>query len=216
MKLHWSPKSPFVRKVMIAAHECGVADRIERVRNVAAMTRPNAAIMADNPLSKVPTLKLDNGVVLYDSTVICEYLDSLATRDERQQPLFPADGAARWEALRRNALGSGLLDILTLWRNERERSHPSHELLAAFDTKTRACLEQMATDLTAASAHRFDIGDIAMGCALAYLDFRFEDLDWRASQPLLATWFARFSQRPSVLATRIVDDSPSNLRAQLP
>jgi glutathione S-transferase len=77
MKLHWSPRSPFVRKVMIMAYEVGIADRIDRVRSVAAATKPHAALMRDNPLSKIPTLVLDDGSPLYDSRVICEYFDTL-------------------------------------------------------------------------------------------------------------------------------------------
>lgn len=204
MKLHWSPKSPFVRKVMIVAHECALVDRIELIRSVAAMRRPNPALMADNPLNKIPTLRLDDGTVLYDSTVICEYFSDLSG----QHGLFPRNGSERWSALRRNALGNGLLDALILWRNERERDQPSPELMAAFETKTRASLGQLHVDLSGAPMDRFDIGDISMGCALAYLDFRFGDLNWRQLQPTLATWFERFSARSSVQATRIVDDTP--------
>src|SRR6516165_7432240 len=97
MKLHWSPRSPFVRKVMIAAHETGLVDLWTCVRTVVAMTAPNAALLPDNPLSKIPTLVLDDGSALYDSGVICEYLDAL---DGKPQ-LFPAEGAARLIALRR-------------------------------------------------------------------------------------------------------------------
>ena len=77
MKLHWSPRSPFVRKVMVVAHDIGVADRIECVRTVAAMMKPHPDLMLDNPLSKIPTLVLDDGTIIYDSPVICEYLDQL-------------------------------------------------------------------------------------------------------------------------------------------
>src|SRR5215471_6751350 len=72
-KLHWSPRSPYVRKVMVAAHETGVVKRLECVRTVAAMTTPHQELMRDNPLSKIPTLVLDDGSPLYDSVVICEY-----------------------------------------------------------------------------------------------------------------------------------------------
>ena len=82
MKLHWSPRSPFVRKVMIVAHERGLLGRLQCVRTVAAMTTPHAALMRDNPLSKIPTLVLDDGMALYDSPVICEYLDALAGTSE--------------------------------------------------------------------------------------------------------------------------------------
>jgi glutathione S-transferase len=189
---------------MIVAHECALVDRIELIRSVAAMRRPNPALMADNPLNKIPTLRLDDGTVLYDSTVICEYFSDLSG----QHGLFPRNGSERWSALRRNALGNGLLDALILWRNERERDQPSPELMAAFETKTRASLGQLHVDLSGAPMDRFDIGDISMGCALAYLDFRFGDLNWRQLQPTLATWFERFSARSSVQATRIVDDTP--------
>ena len=117
MKLHWSPRSPFVRKVMVAAHELGLVDRLSLVRTVVAMKTTNKALQADNPLSKLPTLVLDDGTPLYDSVVICEYLDTLHDGPK----LFPSDPKAKWTALRRHALGDGLLELLILWRNERER-----------------------------------------------------------------------------------------------
>ena len=86
MKLHWSPRSPFVRKVMITAHELGLVDRINCVRTVAAATKPHAELMKDNPLSKIPTLVLDDGSVIYDSAVVIEYLDQLHDR----RKLIPA------------------------------------------------------------------------------------------------------------------------------
>src|SRR5215831_13441620 len=121
MKLHWSPRSPFVRKVMIVAHERGLVDRLTCARTVAAMTTPHPELMRDNPLSKIPTLVLDDGTALYDSPVICEYLDAL---DGKPQ-LFPPDGKRRILALRRQALGDGYLDLLVLTRNERLRERPS-------------------------------------------------------------------------------------------
>ncbi|HEU0201031.1 MAG TPA: glutathione S-transferase N-terminal domain-containing protein, partial [Burkholderiaceae bacterium] len=116
MKLHWSPKSPYVRKVMICAHELDLLPKLELVRSVAAMLKPNERLMQDNPLSKIPTLVLDNGFTLFDSVVVCEYLNDLAGGS-----LFPRQGADKWQALRWHALGDGLLDVLILWRNERER-----------------------------------------------------------------------------------------------
>ena len=102
MKLHWSPRSPFVRKVMIVAHELGVADHITCVRTVVATTRPHLELMRENPLSKIPTLVLDDDTVIYNSPVICEYLDH--TYGPR---LIPARFAERMSALRRQALGDG-------------------------------------------------------------------------------------------------------------
>jgi glutathione S-transferase len=198
MKLHWSPRSPFVRKVMVAAHELGVVDRLETVRTVVAMTEPNQALLAENPLNKIPTLVLDDGTVLYDSQVICEYFQDLAGGEA----LIPATGKARWDVLRRHALANGLLDLLILWRNERAKPHPHDKLLAACSVKSAAALARLEEE---ASERPADLGAITTAIAGDYLDFRFPDLRWRERCPRLAAWQARFAQRPSMLATAIVD-----------
>ena len=203
MKLHWSPRSPFVRKVMIVAHERGIADRVLCVRTIAEMTTPHAELMKDNPLSKIPTLVLDNGMVLYDSAVICEYLDALAGDPK----LFPQHGRARILALHRQALGDGFLDLLVLARNERMRAQPSQAHLASAATRTAATLDHLEREAEALAASPFSIGHIAIGCALSYLDFRFTEQDWRRGRPRLANWHASFVERPSVQATSPVDDS---------
>src|SRR5690349_24048380 len=203
MKLHWSPRSPFVRKVMIVAHERGVIDRLDCVRSVAAMTTPHAELMQDNPLSKIPTLVLDDGAALYDSPVICEYLDAL---DGKPQ-LFPRDRRLRMVALRRQALGDGFLDLLVLARNERLRKEPSEVHLNSAAVRSGAVLDSLEREAQALMASGFDIGHIAIGCALSYLDFRFVEEDWRKRRPDLARWHAGFAGRPSVEATRPVDDS---------
>lgn len=200
MQLHWSPKSPYVRKVMICAHELALLPRLELVRSVAAMLKPNAELMRANPLSKIPTLVLDDGRTLFDSAVICEYLDSLAGGT-----LFPKEAPARWAALRWHALGDGLLDALILWRNERERAAPLPALLAAFACKTEACLQLLETEVAALRASDFGIGHLTLVCALGYLDYRFDSLGWRDQAPELAAWFAQMQQRPSVAATEPVD-----------
>jgi glutathione S-transferase len=203
MKLHWSPKSPYVRKVMVCAHELGIVDRLELVRSVAAMLKPNPAIMVDNPLSKIPTLVRGDGPPLFDSAVICEYLDAQAGG-----ALFPAGGEARWNALRRHALGDGLLDALILWRNERERAQPLPVLIDAFALKTRAVLALLEGEAAASGAPGAttpDIGDIAIGCALGYLDYRFGTLAWRTDAPRLAAWFDALGARPSFRATEAAE-----------
>jgi glutathione S-transferase len=202
MKLHWSPRSPFVRKVMITAHELGLVERITCVRTVAATTRPHAVLMEDNPLSKIPTLVLEDGTVLYDSRVICEYLDSL-----HGPKLLPAEGIERLTALRRQALGDGFLDFLLLLRNERERADPSEVHLAAFTTKRKAVLAALEREADALAASTFTVGHIAIGCALSYLDFRFANFDWRTAHPRIADWHGTFAERPSVRATEPIDDS---------
>ena len=203
MKLHWSPRSPFVRKVMIVAHEAGLADRLTLVRTVAATTKPHPELMRDNPLSKIPTLVLDDGTVLYDSPVICEYLDRMHPGPK----LFPPDGAARMTALRRQALGDGFLDFLLLWRDERARAQPSDVHLASYAAKRKSTLAAIDREVDNLAASAFSIGHIALGCALGYLDFRFTTEDWRGDHPRLARWHADFGARPSVQATEPVDDS---------
>lgn len=203
MKLHWSSRSPFVRKVMIFAHECGLADRIECVRTVIAMNKPNTDLLRINPLGKIPTLVRDDGSALYDSTVICEYLDSL--HDGRR--LFPASGEARWKALRRHALGNNLMDNLMLWRNEllRPQQQQSPETLAAFELKVRNAVAELDIEADALESAPVDIGHVAIGCALGYADFRFGHLQWRNGGVRIARWQDEFAQRPSMRNTAHVD-----------
>ena len=201
MKLHWSPKSPYVRKVMICAHELGLVDRLELVRSVAAMLKPNVRLMQDNPLSKIPTLVLDDGFVLFDFA-----------RDLRVPR--PSGGTARcsrrraptsWQAQRWHAFGDGLLDALILWRNEREREAPLPTLIAAFELKTRAALQQLDDEAQALAETPFTIGHVAVACALGYLDYRFDALGWRALAPRLSSWQADVATRPSLRETEPVD-----------
>lgn len=200
MKLHWSPKSPYVRKVMVCAHELGLVAEITLVRSVAAMLKPNAQLMVDNPLSKIPTLLLDDGTTLFDSVVICEYLNDLANGS-----LFPRDPAMKLPALRWHAFGDGLLDALILWRNERERTSPLASLLAAFELKTRSSLAQLDQEAFALAQAPLCIGQVTVACALGYIDYRFNDLGWRTLAPRLAAWHASLMQRPSFKDTEPVD-----------
>jgi glutathione S-transferase len=200
MQLHWSPKSPYVRKVMICAHEVGLAERIQLVRSVAAMLKPNARLMHDNPLSKIPTLVLDDGFTLFDSVVICEYLDELG-----RGTLFPRQGLDKWQALRWHALGDGMLDAAILWRNERERAAALPALLEAFDLKMRAALKQLDDEAQALAETPFSIGHVAIGCALGYLDYRFDAFGWRQLAPRVAEWEAELRQRPSFRQTQPID-----------
>jgi glutathione S-transferase len=206
MKLHWSPRSPFVRKVMIVAHERGLASRITCIRTVAATAKPHGELMRDNPLSKIPTLVLDDGAVLYDSPVICEYFDSLGDLEDAPK-LFPADAKARLTALRRQALGDGFLELLVLLRDERMRAQPSDTHLVSAAVRKRAVLDSLEEEAPALSVAPFGIGHVAIGCALSYLDFRYADENWREGHPRLAAWHATFAARPSVRATEPVDDS---------
>jgi glutathione S-transferase len=203
MKLHWSPRLPFVRKVMIVARERGLLDRITCVRTVAATSKPHAELMKDNPLSKIPTLVLDDGRVIYDSPVICEYLDAL----DGAPKLFPSEPQARLEALRRQALGDGFLDLLVLLRDERMRARPSDAHLKSAAARKAAVLDSLEDEASLLSRAPFGIGHIAVGCALSYLDFRYASEDWREGHPGIASWHATFAGRPSVRATEPIDDS---------
>ncbi|HTZ00998.1 MAG TPA: glutathione S-transferase N-terminal domain-containing protein [Xanthobacteraceae bacterium] len=203
MKLHWSPRSPFVRKVMIVAHERGMVGRIACVRTVAATANPHAELMLDNPLSKIPTLVLDDGTVLYDSRVICEYLDAL----DGAPKLFPREPKARMTALRRQSLGDGFLDMMVLLRDEKLRAQPSERHVASTLARKAAVLASLEREAEALTTTPFGIGHIAIGCALSYLDFRFGDDNWRKGHLRIANWHAAFAARPSVRATQPVDDS---------
>jgi glutathione S-transferase len=202
MKLHWSPRSPFVRKVMVAAHELGVADRIETVRSFVALDTPNRALMADNPISKIPTLVLDDGTAIPDSLLICEYLNDLVAG-----PLFPPPGRARWTALTWHATADGLLDALILWRYALALPEAQRvpALLDIWALKTRSALDWLEHQVPALDAAPFGIGQITVGVLLAYLDFRFDALAWRAGRPALAGWYAGVGARPSMVATAAAD-----------
>ena len=194
MKLHWSPRSPYVRKVMACAIELGVADKLEKVRSVVAMGAPNFDVLRANPLGRIPTLVTDDGQVLFDSLVICEYLDGLAGGK-----LFKG----RIQALRWHALGDGMLDTCILWRNERDKpaARQTPEWLGNFELKIRNSLDFLEHETGNLEKVELGIGHVTIACALGYLDFRFSDLHWRESRPQIAAWFERFAARPSMRET---------------
>lgn len=204
MLLHWSPKSPFARKVMIAAHELALVDRLELRRTVVRMDNPNLALLKDNPLGKIPTLVLDDGEVILDSGVICEYLDALAGGGR----LLPASGPAYWRERSRHAMINGLMELLILWRNERDKppEKQTEAWLKAFELKTSTTLRRFEGDQPPIEGSLLQLSEITLGCCLSYLDFRFADLAWRDHHPALARWHAVFAARPSARATEIVAD----------
>ena len=204
MKLYWSSRSPYVRKVMVVAHEAGLAGRIEKIPVVVSgMSPPNPTVMRENPLNKIPTLITDEGVTLFESVMICEYLDSL----HRGPKLFPVEPKLRWPALRWHALGNATLDAEMAWRAElrRPKEQQAAVALQAYDLKLNAALSLLDGEAGALDAAPFSIGHVSIACALAYLDFRFADFDWRAGQPRLQAWFDELSTRPCMQATVFVD-----------
>ncbi|MBL8669490.1 MAG: glutathione S-transferase [Alphaproteobacteria bacterium] len=203
MKLYHSPASPYVRKVMAVAIEAGLDGKIERINAAVSPVAADAAVSASNPLGKVPTLVTDDGLALYDSPVICEYLDSLG----KGAKTFPAGGAARWLALQQQALGDGLLDAAILWRYE-SVLRPKELQWSKWSDGQMLKIDGSLAAIEAAVpgfGSRVDIGTITCGCALGYLDFRFADKDWRKGHPKAAAWFAKFDERPSMKATRPID-----------
>lgn len=198
MKLFHSPASPYVRKCMVVAHELGLADRLTLLPAAAHPVNRDRQLVASNPLGKVPTLLTDEGAALYDSRVICEYLDHVGGNR-----LFPAAGPARWRALAEQALGDGILDAALLVRYE---ANARPEPLRWADW-TAGQMDKIACGLRTLEAgasgfgDRVDIGTITLACVLGYLDFRFAHLAWRNDHPQAAAWFERFGARPSLQAT---------------
>lgn len=201
MKIFFSPFSPYVRKCLVSAHELGLADRIELLACAAHPVQRDARIVADNPLGKIPTFFTDDGQVLFDSRVICEYLNALGNGT-----IFPPSGRARWEALTLQSLADGMLDAALLVRYE-ITARPENLRWDAWQTGQMEKIEtglkvlnQQAGQLGGEQAGRLDIGTITVGCTLGYLDIRFAELGWRDRYPQLAQWYAAFSQRPSMQA----------------
>ncbi len=198
MKLFYAAASPFVRKCVVVAHVHGLADRLEHLPAKAHPVDRDAAIVAKNPLGQVPTLVLDDGQVLADSRVICEYLDDLGGAT-----LFPRD-SRRWRVLAQQSLGDGLLDAALLARYERA-ARPSERQWDGWEAgqldKIASALALMEADATSLG-DRLDIGTITYGCALGYLDLRFPQLAWRDRHPGLKAWFASFDEHPAMKATR--------------
>ena len=197
MQLYFNPASPFVRKVRVTAHELGLSDRIELVSVSMTPVSPHDGLRSNNPLGKIPALITEDGTAYYDSPVICEYLDALAGGDR----IFPAIGAARWTALRRQALADGILDAAVLTRYENSVRPEELRWPAWVDgqfLKVRTALDALEREGLEGT---FDIGAISVACALGYLDLRFAGEGWRKTRPRLADWAATVRERPSLVAT---------------
>ena len=160
--------------------------------------------MKENPQSRLPTLRLADGTAIYDSVVICEYFDSLHGGGK----LFPASWPERLVALRRHALGDGMLDTMLMWRAEQLRApeHQSIKHMQAWKLKTIVSVDMLEQEATALEASRYSIGHIALGVALSYIDFRFPELEWRNGHPRLSAWHGTFATRPAARANEAVDD----------
>jgi len=191
MQLLYSSMSPFARKVRVVAFELGLADRIALT---IASPFTDESVRAINPLSKIPVLIPDDGPPIFDSPVICEYLEALAGRS-----LTPAAGPGRWAALTVQAMADGMGDAAVAIVRERLRDGPHRQDL--FDRQgavLTAALDRLERQTPLGD--RFQIGEIAVAAQLAYLDAR-QVTDWRAGRPNLAAWFEAASRRPAMVAT---------------
>ncbi len=199
MKLFYSPTSPFVRKCLVTAHELGLAERLELKPAAAHPVNRDRSVVKHNPLGKVPTLVTDTGTVFFDSRVICEYFNDLGGGH-----LLPTAGETRFAILTDQALADGLMDAAVLARYE-SALRPEHlrwpDWLGGQMEKVSSALSDVERR-AAAWGRRVDLGVIALGCALGYLDFRYPDIGWRDSSPSLARWYEQFATRESMTKTR--------------
>lgn len=191
MRLNFSKTSPFVRKVMVCAHELGLTDNIELIDEYADLS-------ATNPLSKVPALVTDEGVAIYDSLVICIYLDGLAPTPV----LIPTDPKSRVKVLISHALSNGVMDaaVATVGENRRPADRQWDDFKASQRGKIERALDALEKDCPTA-ADTLDLSTISLGSMLGYLDLRMPELGWRERCSSLAGWYAGFSQRASMQAT---------------
>jgi len=198
LTLYHSPTSPYVRKVMVLAHEAGVMDRIALVPASGTPLDPGTVPVGANPLGKVPVLTRPDGGALYDSRVICRYLDALAGNR------FYPSGPRQWDCLTLEATADGILDAALLMVYESRLRPDSMQMPELVDgqwfkiARSVALLEERWLAYLAGPPC---MGQIALGCALAYVDFRLLTRDWRGAAPQLAQWQDGFVQRDSMTAT---------------
>jgi len=209
MKLFYSPFHNFIHKVLVVAHEAGVAETLERVPTFPFLNCEGQWVSGQydismlNPLAKVPFLTLDDGTALYSSQVVVEYLDSLSSGKN----LYPASGRERFDALRRLALGDGVFEsavqmVMEGWREPDDQRAALYDWLWPKITRSFDLAEREA-----ATRRDFDIGDVGMLQGLSFVDSWASGndgipgnacIEWRDRWPELAEWYGRTSDRPSV------------------
>lgn len=192
MKLYSSPTSPYVRKVRVLALELGTPLELQPVA-VHAIPSDFGKI---NPVNRIPALELDDGELIFDSRVICEYLDVAAGGR-----FLPSAGPERWRVLKLQVFGDGILDaaVPRYFELQRPPQQRSDHRLAEYERSMRQTLD--ALEQEAERLGEANLGAIAVGCALGYLDFRFADEPWREGRPRLAAWYEAFAARPSMAQT---------------
>ena len=224
MKLLYQTHSPYARKVLVAAYEMGLQESLTVIHHETSPTRRNAEVFALNPLGKVPVLICDDGTVLFDSNVICEYLDGL----HPGPALIPSHPQAHFRALKIQALAQGIADagITARWESDRRPAKLRWPVMhdgqiakiaaacdfleqeldtrdtAAFATKAAEAANIRRDPEVARAVWRPDIGDIALVTALSWIEFR-RVYDFLSERPKLARWYATLTARPSMLATTL-------------
>lgn len=200
MQLCYSATSPYVRKVLMTALETGTRALFDTIPT--SPWEASTDLAETNPLCKVPALILDSGVALFDSPVICEYLDSLHSGHR----IFPDTGIQRFMALRLQALGDGIMDAAILRRLESARpaAMRSQDWISRQRLAMQRGLDDLQNNLDSLGGEPH-IGSVTAACALAYLDFRYADEPWRSDREALAEWHQEWLQRPSMVATQPPD-----------
>lgn len=201
MVLHHSPTSPYVRKVMILLDEAGMTGSVRLAPAMGTPVDPGTMPVGANPLGKIPALERDDGCTLYDSRVITRYLATLSPADG---PSFYPDDSRLWEVLTLEATSDGILDAAILMRYETALRAPEQQSAPWIEgqwSKVERALIALESRWMAHLSGPLCMGQISVGCALGYLDFRHGDRNWRQHCPALADWYATFSQRQSMQAT---------------
>lgn len=198
MKLAYSPTSPYVRKVMVLLHETGQADDVALVDSATTPLDPAADLLPKNPLGKVPALEREDGPALFDSRVICAFLD-----DRAQAGLY-GSGARHWDIRTVEAMADGILDAALLMVYEsrmRDEGQQSQAWIESQWNKVARAISALNTRWISHLSGPLDMGQIAVGCALGYVDLRHDARGWRQGNDALARWFEAFDSRPSMQGT---------------
>ena len=199
MKLYYSPTSPYVRKVTVTSIEKGLNEKIERIPMGASPIKRDPALTSKNPLGKVPCLIDDDGRAMFDSPVICAYIDSL-----KSPPLRAAHGPARFADMTLEALGDGLLDAGLLHRYEstlRPEDKRWDDWTSGQMAKLTGAIDALETTFASQLGGSLTLGQIAVACALGWFDFRYGHVDWRKDHPKVAAWAKAMNERSSMKST---------------
>ncbi len=202
MKIYGDTISPFVRMALVAAHECGLGNKVEQVKEAVKPTEPNLKLTGLSALGKIPVLETDHHHPIYDSRVIIEYLAHVAGN----KTLIPDDGVKRFRVLTLQALGQGLADVAVAYRYEvaaRPQGLQWVEWMTRAEQRMNTAMDDLDKNWTK------DLGDVTAGSvaaavALSYIDFRLPDMNWRDIRPNLRSFHATFSQRESMIKTALV------------